>query len=176
MFCIGVGKFNKFYWTIILSAFFKLLISGAFKFEFQNSRYFINIAFLDDPILNKHIFVRFLYYYLGLICFGIIFQKIKIAKQKNEINYKKEINSEDSFSSEKRNNSSARTSLIHKNYLSEISKKSFWPILPSIIIYILNEMIIFYFDQKNYDGLNFWVVQIFFIHFLFYKKKKIRII
>jgi len=188
MFCIGIGKFNRYYWTIILSALFKILINGAFRIETQDYIDFINISFLNRPILNNHIFIRFIYYSLGLICFGIIFQKIKISKQKNEINYKKQINSEGSFSSENRTYSSGRTdssenrtyssgrtTLIHRNYLSEISKKSFWPILPSIIIYILNEMIIFYFDQKNYDGVNFWVLQIFFIHLLFYKKKKLKL-
>ena len=65
--------------------------------------------------------------------------------------------------------------MIHTNYLSQISKKFFWPIFPVIIIYIINEMIIFYFDQKNYSGVNFWVLQIIFIHFLFYKKKKIKL-
>ena len=78
-------------------------------------------------------------------------------------------------SSETRISSFSRNILIHKNYLSETSKKSFWPLFPSLIIYILNEMIIFYFNQKNYDGVNFWVLQIFFIHILLFKKKTFKL-
>ena len=36
-------------------------------------------------------------------------------------------------------------------------------------------MIIFYFDQKNYNVINFWVLEIFFIHFLFVKKNKLQL-
>ena len=176
MFYIGLGKFNKYYWNIILSALFKLLINGAFKIDFQNYKEIDHISFLKDPQLNNHIFMRFIYYYLGFICLGILFQKIRIKNQKSEINKKKEINSVNTPSSETRISSLSKNILIHKNYLSETSKKSFWPLFPSLIIYILNEMIIFYFNQKNYDGVNFWVLQIFFIHILLFKKKDIQII
>ena len=175
MFYIGLGKFNKYYWNIILSALFKLLINGAFKIDFQNYKEIDHISFLKDHQLNNHIFMRFIYYYLGFICLGILFQKIRIKNQKSEINKKKEINSVNTPSSETRISSLSKNILIHKNYLSETSKKSFWPLFPSLIIYILNEMIIFYFNQKNYDGVNFWVLQIFFIHILLFKKKTFKL-
>ena len=175
MFYIGLGKFNKYYWNIILSALFKLLINGAFKIDFQNYKEIDHISFLKDPQLNNHIFMRFIYYYLGFICLGALFQKIRIKNQKSEINKKKEINSVNTPSSETRISSLSKNILIHKNYLSETSKKSFWPLFPSLIIYILNEMIIFYFNQKNYDGVNFWVLQIFFIHILLFKKKTFKL-
>ena len=176
MFYIGLGKFNKYYWNILLSALFKLLINGAFKIDIQNYKEIKNISFLNDPQLNYHIFIRFIYYYLGFICLGILFQKLRIKNQKSEINQIKEINSENTSSSDNRINSHSRSTLIHKNYLSETSQKSFRLLFPAIIIYIINEMIIFYFDQKNYNGVNFWVLQIFFFHFLLlFKKKKFQL-
>ena len=33
-------------------------------------------------------------------------------------------------------------------------------------------MIIFYFNQNNHEGVNFWVLEIFFIHFLLFKNNK----
>ena len=70
---IGFGKFNRFYWLILLSALFKILTNIFFKIEFQ--KYIIineNISILKSPVLNDHIFVRFIYYYFGFIILGLI--------------------------------------------------------------------------------------------------------
>ena len=174
---LGCGKFNKFYWTIILSALFKLLINVSFKLEIQKYKEIINISFLNNPVLNDHIFVRFIYYYFGFICLGLIFQKIKISKQQNKINYKKEsrINSVESFSSDSGTRNVSRSSLIHSNYLSKISHKAFSGLFLAIIIYIIYEILMFHIDQGNYGGVNFWIFEIFFIHFLLYKSKKLKL-
>ena len=175
---LGLGKFNKFYWTIILSALFKLLINASFKLDFQELKNIKNISFLNEPILNKHIFVRFLYYYLGFICLGTIFYKMKTSKNKNKINYEKKNESapEDNFSSDSGTRNASRSLLIHtSNYLELISDKSFRNIFPTIIIYIIYEILIFYIDQGNYGGINFWIFQIFFMHFLLLKSKKLKL-
>ena len=180
-FCIGFGKFNKFYWLIIGSALLKLLINALFKIEFHNRSKIDYISILNEPVLKEHIFIRFIYYYLGFICLGILFQKLKISKQQNEINYKKdknELNSGINESETSLNSNPARsksTSLIHHNYLLEISQKAFRPLILAVILYILNEMINFYFDQKNYGTVNFWVLEIFFIHLLYFKKNKLKL-
>ena len=179
MFPIGFGKFNsRFYWLILFSALMKILIDASFKFEYHNLMRIDEIAILNKPELNNHIFIRFIYYYLGFIFLGILFQKIKISKQKNEINYKKEvktINPDESINSvsETRTPSKNEQQLIHRNYLMEISQKSFRPLFYASILYMTYEMIIFYFNQNNHEGVNFWVLEIFFIHFLLFKIKKI---
>ena len=180
-FCIGFGKFNKFYWLIIGSALLKLLINGLFKIEYHDRMNIVYLSILNQPELNDHIFIRFIYYYLGFICLGILFQKLKISKQQNEINYKKdknELNSGINESETNLNSNPARsksTSLIHHNYLLEISQKAFRPLILAVILYILNEMINFYFNQKNYGAVNFWILEIFFIHLLYFKKNKLKL-
>ena len=181
MFPIGFGKFNsRFYWLILFSALMKLLIDVSFKLDYHNYTIIDDISILRDPVLNKHIFIRFIYYYLGFIVLGILFQKIKISKQKNEINYKKEIktiNPDESINSdsETRTLSKKEQQLIHRNYLMEISQKSFRPLFYAAILYIAYEMIIFYFNQNNHEGVNFWVLEIFFIHFLLLKTDKLKL-
>ena len=141
MFPIGFGKFNsRFYWLILFSALMKLLIDASFKLDYHNYTFIDKISILRDPVLNDHIFIRFIYYYLGFIFLGILFQKIKISKQKNEINYKKEIktiNPDESINSdnETRTPSRPESSLIHRNYLMEISQKSFRPLFYASILY-----------------------------------------
>ena len=131
MFPIGFGKFNsRFYWLILFSALMKLLIDVSFKLPYHDYKYILETSILRYPVLNDHIFIRFIYYYLGFIFLGILFQKIKILKQKNDINYKKEIktiNPDESINSvsEARTLSQKETQLIHRNYLMEISQKSF---------------------------------------------------
>ena len=181
MFPIGFGKFNsRFYWLILFSALMKLLIDVSFKLDYHNYQNISVTSILNKPVLNDHIFIRFIYYYLGFIFLGILFQKIKISKQKNEINYKKEIktiNPDESINSdsETRTLSNKEQQLIHRNYLMEISQKSFRPLFYASILYILNEMIIFYLNQNNHEGVNFWVLEIFFIHFLLFQKDKIKL-
>ena len=180
-FCIGFGKFNKFYWLIIGSALLKLLINGLFKIEYHDRMNIEYLSILNQPELNHHIFIRFIYYYLGFICLGILFQKLKISKQQNEINYKKDKNELNSGINESGTNlnlnpaRSKSTSLIHHNYLLEISQKAFRPLILAVILFILNEMINFYIDQKNYGAVNFWVLEIFFIHLLYFKKNKLKL-
>ena len=180
-FCIGFGKFNKFYWLIIGSALLKLLINGLFKIEYHDRIRIEYFSILNKPALNEHIFIRFIYYYLGFICLGILFQKLKISKQQNEINYKKDKNELNSGINESGTNlnlnpaRSKSTSLIHHNYLLEISQKAFRPLILAVILFILNEMINFYFNQKNYGAVNFWILEIFFIHLLYFKKNKLKL-
>ena len=169
---IGLGKFNRFYKLIIISAILKLLINLCFKINFQNLKAIENISILNQPILNSHIFIRFIYYYFGFIILSLIFLGIIYSKEKNNINFSKlkynEKNEDESISHKK-------TKLISHNYLKDKVIKSFPILLYIVLIYIINEMIIFYFDQNNHGGVNFWVLEIFFIHYLLFKKNKFKL-
>ena len=79
---IGFGKFNRFYWLILLSALFKILLNIFFKVEFQKLIVNENISILKFPLLNDHIFVRFIYYYFGFIILGFIYLISKRVKEK----------------------------------------------------------------------------------------------
>jgi len=112
---IGFGKFNRFYWLILLSALFKILTNIFFKIEFQ--KYIIineNISILKSPVLNNHIFVRFIYYYFGFVILGLIYIK---ALAINKEFFKDEI-------------------------FKEKYKKALGPILLVVIIYI-NQMMVY---------------------------------
>ena len=182
-FYIGIGNFNKFYWYIILSALFKLMIDLSFNIEYQNKMRIESFSIINQPALKNHIFIWFIYNYLGIFILGVIFQKVKLTKQKTEINTNainniKDIKGNNSNESESNGNkhfTRTRSSLIHHNYILEVSHKSYGFLVLAVILFILNEMIIFYFNQKNYDCVNFWVLEIFFIHFLFSKKNKLKL-
>ena len=81
---IGFGKFNRFYWLILLSALFKILINIFFKVEYQRYMLNENISILTLPLLNDHIFVRFIYYYFGFIILGFIYLISKRIKEKKK--------------------------------------------------------------------------------------------
>ncbi len=83
---IGFGKFNRFYWLILLSALFKILINIFFKVEYQRYMLNENISILTLPLLNDHIFVRFIYYYFGFIILGFIYLISKRIKEKKNNN------------------------------------------------------------------------------------------
>ena len=142
MFPIAFGKFNsRFYWLIFLSALMKLLINVSFKLDFQELNEIKNISIINQPVVNDHIFIRFIYYYFGFILLRILFKKIKISRQKNEINYKKgikTINPDDSIDSNRETKNILRleNKLIHRNYLMEISQKSFGYLFYATILYI----------------------------------------
>ena len=134
---IGFGKFNKFYWLILLSALFKILINIFFKVDIQKLIINENISILKSPVLNNHIFVRFIYYYFGFVILGSIYSK-SLAINKEFF--------KDQFFKEKFKRALLPTSLI-------------------VIIYIIYEMLTFYIDQRNTAFVYFLVIQIFFIHF-----------
>ena len=74
-FCIGFGKLNRYFYLIFASALFKILINLSYKIEYQEKKSIDSISILNRPILNDHICIRFIYYYFGLICFGLYFKK-----------------------------------------------------------------------------------------------------
>ena len=147
MWVIGFGKFNRFYWLIIFSALFKILINIFFKVEFQRYMANENISILGHPVLNGHIFLRFIYYYFGFVILGSIYAKV--------LSLNKEF-----FNNE----------IFKKKY-----KRVLRSILLVIIIYIIYEMFIFYIDQRNIAFVYFWVFQIFFIHFFLSRRENLKL-
>ena len=65
--------------------------------------------------------------------------------------------------------------LIYNDIYEELDRRALRPILLVVIIYIINEILTFYIDQKNMTCVNFWVLQIFFIHFLLFRKEKLKL-
>ena len=169
---IGFGSLNKFFWLIIASALFNLIINLSFNLKYQDKKSIEQFGILNRPILNDHIFIRFIYYYFGFIALSLIFLGIKYSKEKKNIifNKIKEINNDNDESTQQK-----KRKLIYRNYIVNNASKSFPKLIFIILFFILNEMIIFYFDQKNYNVINFWVLEIFFIHFLFVKKNKLQL-
>ena len=175
---IGFGKFNRFYWLILFSALFKILINIFFKVEYQ--RYMINenISILKSPILNDHIFVRFIYYYFGFIVLGFIYLISKRVKEKNNNNNKNQKIKEEGENYAHLQTINGRTAsieLIYNDAYEELGHRVLSSILLIVIIYIISEMIYFYIDQRNMAIVNFWVLQIFFIHFILYRKEKLKL-
>jgi len=144
---IGFGKFNRFYWLILFSALFEILINIFFKVEIQKMMINENISILKSPLLNDHIFVRFIYYYFGFIILGSIYAK---ALPTNKEFFNDEI-------------------------FKEKNKRSLLSILLAVIIYIIYEILTFYIDQRNMAFVNFWVFQIFFIHFFLSRKENLKL-
>ena len=144
---IGFGKFNRFYWLILFSAFFKILINIFFKVEIQKMMINENISILKSPLLNNHIFVRFIYYYFSFIILGLIYTKpLPINKE-----------------------------FFNNEIFKEKDKRSLRSILLVVIFYIIYEILTFYIDQRNVAFVNFWVFQIFFIHFFLSKKENLKL-
>ena len=144
---IGFGKFNRFYWLILLSSLFKILINILFKVEIQELIINKNISILNSPVLNDHIFVRFIYYYFGFVILGSIYVKTSA------------INKE----------------FFKNKFFKEKYKRALLPILLVVIIYIIYEMFTFYIDQRNKAFSYFWVIQIFFIHFFLSRKENLKL-
>ena len=174
---IGFGKFNRFYWLILLSAFFKILINIFFKIEFQKYIVKENISILESPLLNDHIFVRFIYYYFGFIVLGFIYLISKRVKEKknNNNNLKLKEEEENYAHQQSINGRMGSIELIYNDVYEELGHRALRPILLIAIIYIISEMLYFYIDQRNMACVNFWVLQIFFIHFILYRKEKLKL-
>jgi len=118
---IGFGKFSKFYWLILLSALFKILINIFFKVEIQKLMDNENISILKSPVLNNYIFVRFIYYYFGFAILGSIYVKsLAINKE-----------------------------FFKDQFFKEKLKRALLPTLLVVTIYIIYEMLTFYIDKRN---------------------------
>jgi len=65
--------------------------------------------------------------------------------------------------------------LIYNDAYEELGRRALISILLVVIIYIIYEMLYFYIDQRNMACVNFWVLQIFFIHFILYRKEKLKL-
>jgi len=106
-----------------------------------------NISILKSPILNNHIFVRFIYYYFGFVILGLIYTKsLAINKE-----------------------------FFKNKFFKEKFKRALLSILLVVIIYIIYEMFTFYIDQRNIAFSYFWVIQIFFIHYFLSKKENLKL-
>lgn len=195
---IGFGKFSKFYWLIIVSATIKLIISILFKLEYinRNETYSVfNSSLIKEPVINKHIFVYFIYYYLGFFNLSLIFLITKHMKRKNKIDYKQPLLSDDVTikSNQFNNNNNASTNSSGNISLLNISNemiqvsflfpnyqagRNFEPIkilLPIALVFMVSEMIIFYFDQMNLNNISFFMLEIFFIYFFLLKENKFKL-
>ena len=154
-----------------MSALFKILINIFFKVEFHGYIERENISILARPVLNDHIFVRFIYYY-----FGFIYLILKRVKEKNNNNKNQKIKEEEeNYSHQQTINGRTASIELYNDVYEELGRRALSSILLIVIIYIISEMIYFYIDQRNMACVNFWVLQIFFIHFILYRKEKLKL-
>ena len=142
---IGFGKFTRYYWLILLSGLFKILLNIFFKVEYQ--RYMINenISILKFPLLNDHIFVRFIYYYFGFIILGFIYLISKRVKEKKYSNKNQKIKEkeEDYVYLQSINGKMGSIELIYNDVYEELGRRGLRSILLVVIIYIIYEMLTF---------------------------------
>jgi len=173
---IGFGGFNRFYWLILLSALFKVLINILFKIDIQRYMYTDNISILKYPVLNRHIFVRFIYYYFGFVVVGFItFFSIRAKEKKNDKKNEKKTEEEENYAHlQSINTTTTNIELIYNDINEQQNLGILVPLIIFVIIYIISEILTFYIDQKNMAFVNFWVLQIFFLHFLFFRIEKIK--
>ena len=185
-FCLKFGKFSKFYLLILYSFLVKLLLNAFFRLDYQHpkEKKIGNCSIVKNPVLNGYVLIYFIYYYFGYVLFSLIFLANIYKKEKNKIDYNKNIdNSLDINGSSTialRNQSSINN---NSKYLSfffpNISKEKLYESLKIILlvsfIYIVGEMIIGYLDQKNHTYVSFCMFQIIFIHFFLFKSKKYKL-
>ena len=134
-----------------------------------------NISILQSPILNDHIFVRFIYYYFGFIVLVFIYLISKRVKEKKNNNNQKIKKEEENYALlQSIIRRTASIELIYNNVYEELGRRALRPILLIVIIYIIFEMLYFYIDQRNMAIVNFWVLQIFFVLFILCGKEKLK--
>jgi len=144
---IGFGKCSRFYMLILYSTLIKILTSILFKMDFQYIDHIEDISIVIHRVLDQHIFVRFIYYYLGLFILRSITANT-LAINKEFFNYET---------------------------LKEKYERALRPIYLVVIIYIIYEILTFYFEQRNLVLANFWIIQLFFIHFLLSKRENLKL-
>lgn len=187
-YCLSFGKFSKFYLLIIYSYLVKLLINILFRIEYQDplEKKISNCSIIKYPVLNKHILIYFIYYYFGYLVLSLIFLGNNYRKEKNQIDYIKDI--DDSLEINSISSKSLKTkrtqSLTNTNknskffsfFFPNLSKmkinESLYIIFLICFIYMISEMIINYLNQKNYIYIDFCIFQIIFIHFFLFIKEK----
>ena len=137
---IGFGKFNRFYCLILLSALFKILINIFFKVEYQRYMLNENISILISPLLNNHIFVRFIYYYFRFIVLGFIYLISKRVKEKNNNNKNQKIKEEEENYAHLQtiNGKMASVELIYNDIYEDLGRRVLSSILLIVIIYIIS--------------------------------------
>ena len=183
--CIGFGNFSKFYWLIVVSAVLKLILSSFFRLTYLNRNSMndtFNFAIIKYPILNDHIFVYYIYYYFGFFILSFVFLLRRYLLNRNRVDYAKEDIKDDintfkaSKSLEKKEDGKLFT-LIFPNFEKDTIKRYYYLqlILKISLIYMLSEMIIYYFDQKNHNNVCFWMLEILFIHIFLLKEKKYKL-
>ena len=82
-----------------------------------------NISILTYPLLNNHIFVRFIYYYFGFIVLGFIYLISKRVKKKNN-NKNQKIKEEENFAHQQIiNGRTASIELIYNDVYEELGHR-----------------------------------------------------
>ena len=148
---------------ISFSVLIKIALSLLLKFEFQDptESQINNISIIKNPVLNNHIFVYFIIYYFGYIITNIFFQFIySRCKRKNQADIDLSLNLDN------RENNTNANSIQNSDIITEKNKWKKYLIFP---FYIFSQMIIFYFNQKNYSNISFWMLE-FIIIYIFRKK------
>ena len=163
-FIIGFGKCSKYLIFILGTVIFKTL--NNFIFENQIHPKSQSGIFGFDPVLSNHVYIQYLYKYIGCIIGGIIFEYVLYKKSKTK---------RDSVNDAKSNEESLSrpaTTLIYNEQNIDDQKKKNEIILVCLLYCISNEIfdILYIF---GFERIEIWTFQILFI--LYFMKKYFRI-
>ena len=162
----SLGSLNKYSLSIFISVLVRLLMSIIFNFGIKVYIHTDNISLIDQPIINTHLFIWFIYFYFGCLFFGTIFFIIFRLKQRSYIYFN---NNQVNRGNNKNNNKNNKIIKIPQGF---VKMKSFLFLIFVILLYLINEIIVTYFDQKNYSSLNFFELEVFIIFIIIYITKK----
>ena len=149
---ISFGKFNKYFYYIILTFFFDLI--NDFLYGFNYLDIFIDVKIIDtaaQDYFSWHHFIHQIFNYFGTFILAFLFYKyeLNISRSENEIN---------SF-----NPANQQIILIHNNAEDfETNNYNYYILLIIIIIMIVvEELLVFYIYALK--DLDFWMVELIII-------------
>ena len=153
---ISFGKFNNYFYYIILTFFFALL--NDFLYGFNYLDIFIEVKIIDtkaQDYFSWHYFIHQIFNYFGTFIFATLFYKYEIFSSRSE-------NERESL-----NPASQQIILIHNNAEEfQTNNYNFFILIIIIILMIVvEELLVFYIYSLK--DLDFWMVELIAItHFI----------
>ena len=179
---ISFGKYNKLYKYIWIFIIIKILIDYFFSDTFPKQ---IQIDFFRTQYIPPNILVDRLFYYLGSFIFTIFFtfyerkalnkKKSKEKEEQKEEQKEEEDDDINSINNNNVNNNNVNSNnfqakktiknlaLIYYQIKLEDFELELKPIITTTLISIFSYEIILIFMALNWDGLIYWVFDLFFI-------------
>ena len=171
---ISFGKYNKLYKYIWIFIIIKIIIDYFFSDTFPKQ---IQIDFFRTQYIPPNILVDRLFYYLGSFIFTIFFtfyERKALNKKKSKEKEEQKEEEDDDFNSINNNNNVnsnnikvnktiKNLALIYYKVKLEDFELELKPIIITSLISLFSFEIILIFMALNWDGLIYWVFDLFFI-------------